>query len=56
MVLVGGVGEAKILFQLDFKPDTCLILSYDKTSYVVQLQNIFWFHTEMCESFGVVIT
>jgi len=56
VVGLGGVGEAKILLQLDFEPDTCPILSCDKTSDVVQLENIFWFHTEIYETLGVVIT
>jgi len=50
-----GVGEAKILCQPDFEPDTCPSLSCDKTSDVVQLENIFWFHAEICECFGVVV-
>jgi len=49
-----GVGEAKILFQVDFEPDMCPFLSCDKTSDV-QLENIFCFYSEICESNGVVI-
>lgn len=54
-MVVVEVGEAKILCQLDFEPDMCPILSCDKTSDVVQVENIFCFHSEICESFGVVI-
>jgi hypothetical protein len=52
----GGVGEAKILFKVDYEPDMCPFLSCAKTSDVVQLENIFCFHSEICESNGVVIT
>jgi hypothetical protein len=52
----GGVGEEKILFQVDFEPDICPFLSSDKTSDVVQLENIFCFHSEICESNSVVIS
>jgi len=50
-----GVGEAKILCQPDFEPDTCTILSCDKTSDVIQLENIFCFHSEIYECFGVIM-
>jgi len=50
-----GVGEAKILCQPDFETDMCPLLSCDKTSDVVHLENIFWFHSEICECFGVII-
>ena len=53
--MVVEVGEAKILCQLIIEPDTCPILSCNKTSDVVQLENLFCFRSVMCESFGVGI-
>ena len=54
-MVVVEAGEAKIQCQLNFEPDMCPIFSCVKTSDVVQLENLFCFHSVICESFGVGI-